>query len=241
MPSACESEEYPDSEVFGNAIDVEIRPGRTLKLLHIPPPPDGNQYILFVHGSMATMQQYECQIEHFVASKKYGIVAYDWLGCGESAAPEGWDIYSCDEHLYDARAVFDRYCAGVSTTLIGHSMGSSLCVRLADELSMAGSPKTPLGITGLVLIAGSVAFKTSAAAVFLLPVWLLELIRPVLTGGKFFTSVSGALSGSTRTRTQQQSQIPTSYCAVCRVSRPGSPPLNRCSEDRSAQAADFPA
>ena len=38
----------------------------------------------------------------------YGIVAWDWLGCGKSDKPDSWAAYSCAELFEDVKAVYKR-------------------------------------------------------------------------------------------------------------------------------------
>lgn len=166
-----------DHGVYGPACEVEVRPGRRCHVLHIPPPADSAspKMLFFCHGSMATMQQYEHQIVEF-SQLGYGIVAWDWLGCGASDKPDSWEAYSCAELFEDVKAVYKKYCIALPTVAVGHSMGTSMVVRLADAL-----PTNTLA--GLVLLSGTSVFETNAAAIFRLPVFVLDVLHPVLSGG----------------------------------------------------------
>ena len=87
--------------------------------------------LLFVHGSCATMQQFEESLAHYSAAG-FRVVAYDWLGCGGSAKPAGWEIYGIDRHFEDLRALYEQTVdadAGERCVLVGHSVVRCLCLR----------------------------------------------------------------------------------------------------------------
>ena len=111
--------------------------GQLLVLDKEPPPALDNKRrptLLFVHGSCASMQQFEESLAHYSAAG-FRVVAYDWLGCGGSDKPTGWEIYGIDRHLDDLRALYEQtvdLAAGERCILIGHSAVSTLRVRLLN-------------------------------------------------------------------------------------------------------------
>ena len=175
-----------------------------MRLLHVPPR-DGRPMLLFCHGSMATMQQYDGQLAHFV-SEGYGVVAWDWLGCGESAAPEDWYAYAWAELFADVRAVFDTYCAAADAPVvaIGHSAGTGMCVQLAAALAADAAAAAEGGgaavktLGGLVLLAGAASMDSSAAGIFALPVFVLDWIRPMLSSGFADRALHPSTASSTK-------------------------------------------
>ena len=102
---------------------------------------DPSTSLFFVHGSMASQEQWRFQIKFF--SSKYRIVSYDFYGCGSSPKPDLWDEYSTEKHLQDLIEIFDENKT-TRNFLIGHSFGASLCLMLASQRKE---------INGLVLIA----------------------------------------------------------------------------------------
>ena len=111
-----------------------------------------------MHGSMATMQQFEAQIADLHGGGNCRIVAYDAYGCGASPRPYDFGAYSQENSMLDLIAVFDRYKGmharglahaphthpgllnltadlaghtGTKNLLVGHSYGASQVVRLA--------------------------------------------------------------------------------------------------------------
>eukprot|EP00040_Diaphanoeca_grandis_P043610 m.268567 g.268567 ORF g.268567 m.268567 type:complete len:299 (-) comp79477_c0_seq1:29-925(-) len=165
--------------VFEDAHDVEVRPGRTVRMLRIEPA-NPTRVMLFIHGSMASMQQYEHQINHFNDGKTI-IVAWDWYGCGDSPKPDVWYPYACDELYLDVRAVYTSVCQvhGLKVVVVGHSMGSLMAVRLAADLQEPKNEKEKASLAGLCLLGGG-ANLNAAPPIFRLPVWVLDLLQPTL-------------------------------------------------------------
>jgi len=200
----AESTLTADLAIFQLAALTEIRPGRKVMLLHLEPSVDeGKQEqaaatrdnhteaspepadpwtIFFVHGSMATMQQYEAQIEALHRGGAHRIVAYDWYGCGASPRPREYDAYSQQNLFDDLQAVFDSY-AGRKNLVVGHSYGTSEAIRLALV--------RPKQVHGLFLIGPGYLPSHSkfppplekARQVFSAPLMILNIIRPLLSQG----------------------------------------------------------
>lgn len=164
---------------------VEVRPGRVLavhhragRFIHGRP----GDVVIFVHGSCASMVHWRAQIEHFQAAG-FAIVAYDFLGCGRSAKPHGWDAYAFDELYQDLVAVARRYGAGETSSrrnfVLAHSMGCSLALRLAAEWGTNGVSVAALALLG----ATDVVPAAAASPIFRLPLCLLDRMQPLLSAG----------------------------------------------------------
>ena len=114
-------------KIFGAATLKSIAPrrGELFVLDKRPPPALDNKVrpvLLFVHGSCATMQQFEESLAHY-SDAGYRVIVYDWLGCGGSSKPAGWEVYSIDRHAEDLRALYEQTIdhAGERCVLIAHS------------------------------------------------------------------------------------------------------------------------
>ena len=164
---------------------VEVVPGRRVAVHHRSGRPQSD-VVVFVHGSMASMLQWSAQIEHF-GSRGWTVVAYDYLGCGRSPKPEVWDEYATSALLDELKGVLAKYAGanpedrgrGRRLVLVGHSAGTSLILRYAAE---AASSSTVLPLAGTVLFAPTLT-TSPLVAIFRLPLWLLRLLQPTLSGG----------------------------------------------------------
>lgn len=157
---------------------VEVRPGRTLAVHHRPG--SNGVRLFFVHGSCASMLQFQAMIAHF-ASLGHELIAYDWFGCGRSPKPRDWYAYCTAELSKDLAAVVDKYggpSAAVQkkNVLVCHSAGCSLGLEFASQSS------TP--VDGLCLLAalGGLS-KFPVHPVFYLPALVLTWIQPTLSAG----------------------------------------------------------
>lgn len=174
---------------------IEIRPQRRIKLVFYEPKNNNNvtehesnqkQTLFFFHGSMATYKQYNSVINHF--KETYRIVAYDALGCGSSDKPvDDWfgteSLYSVNNLLLDAIEVVKRYSTKTNI-LIGHSFGTTIVARIVkhfanDKSEMSLYPS----IRCSVLLGTADHMPINRNNIFLLPVWVLELIHPWLSSG----------------------------------------------------------
>lgn len=171
-----------DHAIFQTSALTEIRPGRNVMLLdltHQAPSLDDDDAwtVFFIHGSMATMQQFEAQIVEMHQGSKCRVLAYDAYGCGKSPRPHDYSAYSQQNSLLDLIAVFDRY-KGRKNVIVGHSYGSSQVVRLATARSQL--------VHGLVMIGPAFApshFPAKVIKVFSAPLMVLNMIRPLLSRG----------------------------------------------------------
>jgi pimeloyl-ACP methyl ester carboxylesterase len=151
---------------------LPVRPNRSLYVVTSSPNLIENPEwtLFFVHGSMASSEQWRFQIDHF--KKTFRIVAYDYFGCGNSPRPEDdWNAYSTEEHLADLLALFDQQKTA-HNILIGHSFGASQVVRLAKERKAK--------VDGVVLVASAI-LPNGGHPIFFLPDFALRWLQPRLS------------------------------------------------------------
>ncbi|CAK9015599.1 unnamed protein product [Durusdinium trenchii] len=163
-------------ELLKQATLVEVRPGRKLRVLRQEPREPKMPTCLLVHGSAASLTQYLALAEA-LKTLGYGVVCYDWLGCGLSDKPDHWESYAFDELLYDLKAIWDAKWPG-KYFVVGHSFGSHLVLRLGAMLAdtmLAGDT-----IAGLILLGAAKQFP-EGHPIFRLPVFVLQWLQPSLT------------------------------------------------------------
>jgi len=153
---------------------VEVRPSRSLAVHRR----DGSSglRLFFVHGSCASMLQFEAMISHF-ASLGHEVIAYDFMGCGRSPKPRDWYAYDFGELSADLAAFLDKYGGATKkkkkNVLICHSAGCSL------GLGIASQPSNP--VDGLCLLGAPSAYAVHN--LFYLPVFVLNWLQPTLSAG----------------------------------------------------------
>eukprot|EP00287_Rhodomonas_sp_CCMP768_P014876 CAMPEP_0196758784 /NCGR_PEP_ID=MMETSP1091-20130531/104363_1 /TAXON_ID=302021 /ORGANISM="Rhodomonas sp., Strain CCMP768" /LENGTH=311 /DNA_ID=CAMNT_0042107617 /DNA_START=101 /DNA_END=1036 /DNA_ORIENTATION=- len=174
-----------DHQIFDDAVLTEIRPGRSIHMLHLTPEKkdvaaDANTVTyFFVHGSMATMQQFEGQITALRDTAH--IVAWDMYGCGKSPKPYEWDAYSHTEQYQDLLAIFDHY-AGKRNVVVGHSYGSSMSLQLASDRAQQRE-KPIIGVVTIGPGFGPSHYPSGSIKLFRYPLMLLQLMAPLLRMG----------------------------------------------------------
>jgi len=156
---------------------VELNPGRRLCVFRKVQ--KSNSIILvFIHGACAWMGQYRNQIRYFSNSSSIGVVSMDLLGCGQSDKPVGVDLYTNEKHLADCGALLQTLPQDIPVVLVGHSYGTSLVMELTNSRKKL--------IQGLILLSPNDLCLSSLQTplkIFSLPIWLLALIRPILSRG----------------------------------------------------------
>ena len=149
----------------------ETRPGRAVAV-HSRVAGTSRPLVFFVHGSMATLLQWSAQIDA-VEAAGYDAVAFDWIGCGRSPKPEGWEHYTPDALYADLAAIFDAHARGRRAALVAHSYGCDLALRLAVARADA--------ISRIVLMSPAEAMPRMPLTIFRLPQRVLEWIQPSLS------------------------------------------------------------
>ena len=154
---------------------IEVRPRRTVAVF-TRLNPSATTRIFFVHGSCASMIQFQACIEHFASSCE--IVAYDFYGCGRSPKPRDWDAYSFEALKADLVAIMQHYSSSSDkrNIIVAHSAGCAL------SLAAAADAEPALPLHGLCLM-GGFADRRPTHPVFYLPVKVLEYLQPTLSAG----------------------------------------------------------
>jgi len=180
--------------------DVELRPGRWVRLFHHRAPGAGPPAarVLLCHGSMASMAQYRSIVEGLLPRRDLDVLAYDWLGCGASSKPADWDAYSTPNLLADLEAAYCRLVGpedsvkegpslGVPTVFVGHSFGTSLVTQFAAELASkasgaaaaAGALPPPAALC--LMSPSDGASAKGKTGIFHLPEFCLNWLQPTMT------------------------------------------------------------
>jgi pimeloyl-ACP methyl ester carboxylesterase len=150
---------------------VEIRSGRLINIFQkINTASDTT--VFFIHGMGGRGQQWRNQISIFNGT--CSLIIPDLFGLGGSAKPRSYfsNPYSFSELDKDIHALFDRY-QSKKNIVLGHSYGGAFAVSLAFDHQDK--------INQLILIDPVRAEpKMQIPAVFHLPVFLLNLLRPSL-------------------------------------------------------------
>lgn len=148
---------------------IDVRPGRTLSIL-IEGEAHADKTVFLFHGLGGRAKQWREQIPWL--SKTYRVIAPDFLGQGDSPAPNESSAYGFDELLKDALAVFDQF-KGANNAVIGHSYGGAfatqVCLQRLNEIKC------------LILLAPMPATANYPIPfIYRLPVFLMEWLRPLL-------------------------------------------------------------
>ncbi|CAE6970108.1 ABHD8 [Symbiodinium natans] len=188
----------------------EVRPGRRLNYLQLDPKP-GQPTLLLVHGSAASLSQYLPLVEP-LQSLGYGIVTYDWYGCGGSEKPDSWAAYSFDELLADLSAVWKlaKACGAGPHFVAGHSFGTHLVIRLMASLA----PDELQSVSGLVLLGAAKTFP-EGHPVFNLPVFVLRWMQHGMTDA--FLKMALAASCDPELRKQEEDACNGNPMYMCKA------------------------
>ncbi|CAB3962310.1 MULTISPECIES: alpha/beta fold hydrolase [Burkholderia] len=155
---------------------VEVRATRTLSVAHRAAPPGSphaGTVVFFAHGGGGNKNQWRRQWRTF-GDAGYGLVAWDFLGHGDSPRPHaGGGAYHGEETLRDYLALFHRY-KGTHNVLVAHSLGTGSTLALLERLAGLGRLHE---VSGALLLGTQLARPVSRQSP--LPGWLLEWIKPV--------------------------------------------------------------
>ena len=159
------------SEFSEYLAEIEIRPGRFIRVLHIPPTTKTTSpiRIAFIHGACARMQQFMHQIQ-FCIGEGFEVLSYDALGCGGSQAPVGAEQYVSEEMYLDMLSFVEKF---KPACIVGHSMGGAMVAKLAASAN-------PTIKAAVSICPPSFVSKRSQTSVFHLPISVLWLVRPLL-------------------------------------------------------------
>jgi pimeloyl-ACP methyl ester carboxylesterase len=150
---------------------LEIRPGRRINLF-IHENTTDKPTLFCIHGLGGRGAQWREQIP--LLKDRYRLIIPDLLGHGQSEKPhlDDGNPYTFLEFSEDLQALFTDY-AGTQNIIMGHSYGGALAANLAWC--------NQTRIHNLILLAPmSCRPISSIPMVYHLPVWALELLRPML-------------------------------------------------------------
>lgn len=111
-----------------------------------------SQVVVLLHGLVATSSYWESLSPYL--SKNYRIIAFDLLGFGYSPAPKNV-TYNYETHIASILETLDHLKIKQPVTIVGHSMGASLALKLAV--------KQPKRVNKLVLISLPIFLSAKAA------------------------------------------------------------------------------
>ena len=180
-----------EKDIYANSALFETRLGRNLCVVRNKKIENNKPVFLFVHGSMARLSAY-ASLMKMANEKGYNYVTYDFFGMGRSPKPNDPTAYTTESLLLDLLSVYEDTCKTYPKNpiiVVGHSYGCSLSLKLSmilkDPLEDTGSLPLP---NALILIGAYRWDCTSAKAkymrrLFSLPIWILRIIRPLLSSG----------------------------------------------------------
>lgn len=167
-------------DVFASSRPVEIRPGRRVRLLHIPASRRTKCRVLLTHGAASSMTIFKEQVRMLASRGDVDVLTYDWVGCAGSAKPRDPSAYLTDELFKDLHATY-RMLLGTAKDdtpimVVGHSFGASLVVRLA-----AADPDQRLAAIVLISCSSDGSTLKEMAQVYSWPDPVLSFTQPLLT------------------------------------------------------------
>lgn len=149
---------------------MEVRPHRKLHVNYI----NNHQKttLFFLHGAGGRSDQFRQQIEFFKG--RYNILSFDYLGHGNSEKPKppaNANPYSFKNLYLDIETLFNKF-ANEKNVVIGHSYGGALATNLVLH-----HPVNQL----ILLSPTTLQPKPTIGGVFYLPIFMLELFRPIIS------------------------------------------------------------
>jgi len=132
--------------------------------------------LLFVHGSCASVDQFESLINElgpFLKKKNFMAEGFDAYGCGQSDKKKVKEAYAEEELQEDLKAVFSKAKHPTTNFIIGHSYGTSQVIKLYNSLSS----EEQRCVKGIVLLSGSLPGTNGGHPIFILPSMILDLLQ----------------------------------------------------------------
>mmetsp|Transcript_26177 Transcript_26177/g.52204 ORF Transcript_26177/g.52204 Transcript_26177/m.52204 type:complete len:321 (-) Transcript_26177:90-1052(-) len=139
-----------------------------------------NGSVLMVHGSCASLEQYEKLVEilyPFLKKKNFVAEAFDAFGCGKSAKPKRTKAYAERELQADLAAIYEKVKHPTTNFIIGHSYGTSQVIKLINEMS----DEDKKAVKGVILLSGAFPGTNGGHPIFILPSMFLDLIQGFLS------------------------------------------------------------
>ena len=157
------------------------------------PAPAAKPVLLFVHGSMARLGQYNGLMK-LAEAQEYTYVAYDQYGMGRSPKPEGpANAYHTEQLAQDLLRVYQYTCDTYPNrpiVVVGHSYGCCLTLKLMFLLQDPCVDTAALPMPQATVLLG--AYRWDAASkrsgtlrkvLGMPPQWFLRLVRKQLSSG----------------------------------------------------------
>ncbi|KAI9033023.1 Alpha/Beta hydrolase protein [Hyaloraphidium curvatum] len=192
-PAASSVPAFEEADLLKKNSQLEEIRGKRLRVIRIRHPKgDRVPWVVFVHGLGGCAAQFQGQIDFF--SRAANILAYDWVGHGQSEMVEDFHAYTTSSLLQDLLTVISTLPPSPPFVLVGHSYGSALvpvaCTLLDHQpravvLLGAGNPDVPKS-----------TYEKLNRMVKLAPEWLIEAWRNTLErpGGAESASVKRYVS-----------------------------------------------
>lgn len=134
---------------------------------------DSDTCIFFVHGGGGRACQFKHQIR--TLQEIADVVAFDFLGHGDSPAPNAPALYTANEHLQDLNEVFMLYKRRYNF-IVAHCYGALHTLRLMKNLK---EKELLASVTGLVLISIGQHCPFPSHWLSSVPAFILEWLRPL--------------------------------------------------------------
>lgn len=129
--------------------------------------------VFLVHGGGGRAGQFKHQIQALEST--VNVVAFDFLGHGDSPNPNRPELYTENEHFEDLLVLYERH-KQERNVFIAHCYGSIHTLRLLQWLS----ERERLGeVAAIVLLALGSNSPVPSGALLKLPAFLLEWLRPL--------------------------------------------------------------
>lgn len=157
----------------------EIRPGRFVHLRRHEGGARADTTVFLCHGAGGNKHQWRHQWQALVAAG-YRVVAWDFLGHGQSPQPRQREAYASDALAEDYRQLVSTF-GSARNVLVAHSYGARLTLAVLLALHRDGR----LGDIDRVALLGTppASAKLARGPLAWLPTGLLELLRPLLARG----------------------------------------------------------
>ncbi|KAL5466929.1 hypothetical protein EMCRGX_G031092 [Ephydatia muelleri] len=128
--------------------------------------------VFMVHGGGGRAGQFKHLIK--VLEPNMTIVAVDFLGHGDSPAPNRPELYTADEHLSDLTVIYNSH-RRLHNVFISHCYGAIHTLRLLDTLKQE---QRLTEVAGVILLDVGIR-ALSLGMLSSLPAFLLEYLRPL--------------------------------------------------------------
>ncbi|MEC4594105.1 MULTISPECIES: alpha/beta fold hydrolase [Nitrospirillum] len=178
MPDTAETQPIATTRLVVTPDTVMVRDGRPpLSLLVHEGGARADTTVFLCHGSGGNKNQWRHQWAALVEAG-VRIVAWDFVGHGQSPQPRDWAAYQGSHLVADYRQILETYGQG-RIILAGHSYGCRLTLSLLHGLAAEG--RLDRVAAALLLGPPSPVAQLGANPLSWLPPFILEWIRPIIS------------------------------------------------------------